>query len=96
MAVLSPHKLVTRVQNVKVKIWSFLALAFGAFTYFYLERRYKLSKRKNPLNYQFETDPNAPVICRRAVDTVPSGYKSPPDVPMDPKDVCDPGPKKKK
>lgn len=78
----------------KKDLWYISAFAIGAFTYYYMERAYKLSKRKNPLDYQFETDPNVPVVCRRAVDLVPAGYKTPPDIPMDPKTVCDPDPPK--
>lgn len=72
------------------KFWWISAFVIGAITYYYMEAEYKRSKRKNPLDYLFETDPNVPVVCRRAVEIVPGGYKTPPDIPMDPKNVCDP------
>ncbi|XP_026331922.1 cytochrome b-c1 complex subunit 8-like [Hyposmocoma kahamanoa] len=63
----------------------------GAVTYFYIEEMYRLSKRKNPLDYQFEVDPNPPIVCRRAVERGGGGRGSP-DPAVDPNTACDPDP----
>lgn len=72
------------------KFWWISAFVLGALTFYYVEGIYKQSKRKNPLDYLYEVDPNAPIVCRRGVDVVPGGSR--PDTPVDAKTVCDPNP----
>lgn len=75
-----------------IKFWWFSAFILGAIIYQAVEASYAQSKRKNPLDYQFEVDPNPPIVCRRAVDRNTGGYRATPDIPIDPKTVCDPNP----
>lgn len=70
------------------QFWCISAFVLGAATYYYVEEAYKQSKRKNPLDYQFEVDPNTPLVCRMPVDIDTRGSKA--DTQVDKIQECDP------